>query len=214
MRTDRAILKRWKMHIYGLLVLVVVQSLALPLLNAFLKEFIRQDSFRSVAFLLIVAVCASVDLYFLVNRIILLRYLLNKQPVRCKLEDIFLIGYKDDKKTRYSPSLIVRSTENQKLYITYDKYSLLEYASTFNYSDRSNIRCTVRKSDGTPVRLGDWVDMYLLKTVSVPVSVDQSRNIVRLRRKIIPFRHMNERMDITAFEGAVFFKGAIDLDVG
>lgn len=213
MRTDRAILKRWKMHIYGLLVLVVVQSLALPLLNAFLKEFIQQDSFRSVAFLLIVAACATVDLYLLVNRVILLRFLLNKQPVRCKLEDIFLIGYKDDKKTRYSPFLIVRSIEDQKLYITYDKYSLLEYASTFNYSDRSNIRCTVRKSDGTPVRLGDWVDMYLLKTVSVPVSVDQTRNIVRLRSKNIPFRHMNERMNIAVFESAVFFKGAIDLDI-
>lgn len=214
MNSERTIIKKWKFHVYGFLVLLFVQAMAIPLLNAFLKEFIGQSSFRKVALLIILAICISVDLYFLLNRVILLRHLLNKAPVKCRLEDIFLIGYKDDKRTRYAPFLIVRSIENQKLYLAYDKYSLLNYTATFNYSDKKNIRCTVYKGDGIPVRLGDIVDMYILRTVKIPVSIDQSKNTVKLKRRKIYFRHMNEQINIDVFENITFFKGAIDLDTG
>lgn len=214
MNSERTIIKKWKFHVYGLLVLIFVQAMTIPLLNGLLKEFIGQSSIRKVALLIILVLCISVDLYFLFNRVILLRHLLNKAPVKCRLEDIFLIGYKDDKRTRYAPFLIVRSLENQKLYLTYDKYSLLNYAVTFNYSDKKNIRCTVYKGDGIPVRLGDIVDMYILRTIKIPVSIDKSKNIVKLKHRKIYFRHMNEQINIDVFEKIIFFKGAIDLDAG
>ncbi len=212
MKSDRAIIKKWKLHVYALLVLFLVQLMAIPLINAFLGEFIGPSSVRKVLFLIILVICASVDFYFLINRVVLLRYLLNKTPIKCRLEDILLVGYKDDKRTRYAPFFIVNSIEDQKLYLAYDKYSLLNYSTTFNYSDKENIRCTVYKSDGSPVRLGDIVDVYVLRTVKIPVSVDRSKNIVRLKHRKIYFRHMNEELDIDVFKHITFFKGTVDLD--
>lgn len=199
------------MNIYGLVVIALVQSMAIPLINVFLKEFVPQEYIHNIALLAAIVSCVVVDICFLFNRVILLRSSLNKMPIRCRLEDIFLVGYKDNKRTRYAPFPIVRSLEDQKLYLAYDKYSLLAFKVTFNYSDRKNIRCTIYKDDGTPVRVGEIVDMYLLKTVDIPLFVDQPKNTVKLKHRKIYFRHINNEFDIDTFRNITFFKGAVDL---
>lgn len=214
MTSERTIIKKWKFHVYGLLVIILLQAMTVPLLNVFLREFINQTDIRKIVLRIILTLCISVDIYFLINRVILLRHLLNKTPIKCRLEDIFFIGYRDDKRMRYVPFLIVRSIEDQRLYLTYDRYSLLDYTKTINYSDKENIYCTLYKSNGVPVRLGDMVEMYMLKEVSVPVSIDRYKNTVKLKGRKIYFRHMNDRVDIDVFRNITFFKGAIDLDEG
>lgn len=213
MKSERAVIKRWKMNIYGLGVIALVQSMAIPLINAFLKEFVPQEYVCNIALLVAIVSCIVVDIDFLLNRVVLLRVSLNKRPIKCSLEDIFLVGYKDNKQTRYAPFPIVRSLENHKLYLTYDKYSLLAFKATFNYSDRQNIRCTIYKSDGTPARLGDTVNMYLVRTIDIPCSIDHSKNIVKLKHRKIYFHHVNDQFDTDIFQNITFFKGAVDLDV-
>lgn len=211
MKSNQAIMKKWKSHVYGFFVLLLIQVMGFPLVNVLLKEFIVQTNVYKIVLLTIVSVCILVDCCVLVNRIFRLRILMKKCPVKCKIVDILLIGYKEDARTRYDPFFIVQSDEDQKMYLTYGKYSLSGCTARIDYSDRENIRCTVYKNNGNPVQLGDEVDMYFLKTVSVPVCIDQSKNTVKLKGEKVYFRHMNEKIDINIFKKIVFFKGAIDL---
>ena len=210
MKSKQTVIQKWKMHIYGFIVIVLAQSMALPLLNTLIKEFADLE-LTCIPFIAIIVTCVVVDVYFLYNRIIILRRLLNKVPIKCRLEDIFLIGYKDDKRTRYAPFPIVRSLEDHRLYLTYGKYSLLAFTATFNYSDRKNIHCTIYRSDGTLIRLGEIVDVYLLKTVDIPILIDKPKNIVKLKHRKIYFRHLNDKFSIDNFENITVFKGAVDL---
>lgn len=158
MNAERIMIKKWKKNIYGFLVILLAQSIGVALADMLLKEFVEQAFVRQVIAFVIVGIFAAADASFVFNRIFLLRRLLDKTPVRCRLEDIFLMPYKDDKKIRYVPYPIVRSLEDHKLYLTYGEYSLLGFTAVFNYSDRRNIQCAVYKDDKTPVRLGDIVD--------------------------------------------------------
>lgn len=56
------------------------------------------------------------------------------------------------------------------------------------------------------------INMYILKTLYIPVSINKSKNTVKLNHKKFYFRHMNDQLDIDVFRSLVFFKGAIDLD--
>lgn len=211
MKFEQTIVKKWKFHVYGFLVLLLIQIIGFFLMNTLLKEFIGQPNVYKVMLIIITMICILVDFCFFYNRVIILRCLMNKIPIKCKIVDIFLIGYKEDTQTRYAPFLIVQSTEDKKLYLTYGKYSLLDYSTIFNYSDRENIYCTIYRDNAEPVQLGDTVDMYLLKKVDVPVYIDRSKNIVKLKRKKVYFRHMNKEIDIDIFKDLIFFMGAIDL---
>lgn len=212
MNAERIMIKKWKKNIYGFLVILLAQSIGVALADMLLKEFVEQAFVRQVIAFVIVGIFAAADASFVFNRIFLLRRLLDKTPVRCRLEDIFLMPYKDDKKIRYVPYPIVRSLEDHKLYLTYGEYSLLGFTAVFNYSDRRNVQCAVYKGDNTPVRLGDIVDMYLLKTVDVPVSVNREKNTIKLKNRKIYFKHINDEITIDIFKNITFFKGAVNLD--
>lgn len=214
MKTELEIYKKWKMHIYGLIIIIFVQSMTFPLLYMLLKEFAVQEFIHKVIMITVFIIYTSVDLYFLYNRIILLKQLLDEPPVKCTLEDIFLIPYKEDKKRRYSPFPIVRSIEDNKLYLAYDKYSLMDFTAKFNYSDRKNVYCALYRADGRPVRFGDVVDMYMLKSVNIPVSINKSKNTVKLKGRKLYFYHVNDKIEIHVFKDITFYKGAIDLDAG
>lgn len=214
MKSERPIVTKWKMQIIGLPVIILAQCAVCFLFCALLKEFVRQDPIYSITLLIVVAICIAIDLYYLFNRVILLRWLIGRTPVRCKLEDVFLIGHKDtDNRTRYSPFPIVRSLKDHKLYLAYENYSLLGFKEKFNYSDRKTVTCTLYKETGIPVKLGDVVNMYILKTLNIPVSIDSSKNTIKLKHRKFYFHHVNNQINIDVFRNIVFFKGAIDLDI-
>ena len=73
---------------------------------------------------------------------------------------------------------------------------------------------TIYKRGRVPVKIGDIVDLYLLKTLDIPVSVDTEKNIVRLKDQKIRFDHMNSRIGIDVFNEMIFLQGAIDVDAG
>lgn len=212
MKHNQAAMKKWKMHVYGLIAIVLVQSIVFFLLNILLKEFAGHGHIYMMVMLSVVAICIAVDLYYLFTRVILLRLLLTRQPVKCRLEDILLIDYKEDQRTRYAPFPIVRSIKDSRLYLAYDKYSLLGFNAKFNYSDKEKITCTIYREDGTSVKLGDTVEMYVMKILDIPVSVDESRNTVKLKNKKIRFRHVNNTTGINMFKQMIYFQGAVSVD--
>lgn len=209
MNEKTEVLKRCEFHIYGLLILLLIQCISLSLLNAFFKEFVKSEFIQHIVLYIIILICVILDLYFLINRIIILKIALMKIPIKCRIEDIIFIGYKHDKRTLYVPYFIVRSLENTKLYLTYDKYSLADYNTIFNYSDKTNIQFGIFNNDGIPVKLGDINDMYIYKTVNIHVQINYKKNTVKLNHKKIHFRHLNENIQIDIFNDIIFFKGAV-----
>ena len=206
MKTELTFYKKWKMHIYGFVVILLVQSVTFPLLYMLLKEFNAPSLIRNIITFAIFAIYIAVDMYFLYNRIYLPKQLLDKEPMKCILEDIFLIPYKEDNKKRYSPYPIVRSCDDSKLYLAYGNYSLMNFNAKFNYSDRNNIYCTLYKADGTPVRFGDTVNIYILKKSNIAVSIDETKNTVKLKGKKFNFYHVNDKISIDIFKEIKFFK--------
>ena len=97
MNAERIMIKKWKKNIYGFLVILLAQSIGVALADMLLKEFVEQAFVRQVIAFVIVGIFAAADASFVFNRIFLLRRLLDKTPVRCRLEDIFLMPDKDDK---------------------------------------------------------------------------------------------------------------------
>lgn len=214
MKSELTIYKKWKMQIYGFAVILLVQSMAFLMLYMLLKEFNAQSLMRNIIILVILAIYFAVDMYFLYDRIYLTKRLMNKEPMRCILEDIFLIPSKEDGKKRYAPYPIVRSIHDNKLYLAYGNYSLMNFTARFNYSDRKNIYCTLYKLDGRPVVFGEMVDIYVLKNVNVSVDIRESKNTVKLKGRKFYFYHVNDKMSIDVFRKINFFKGIIDLDAG
>lgn len=199
------------MNFYGLLAIIFLQGVAISFLIAFSKEISKQIYLKNMILLSVIVIYLVIDLYFLVTRIILLRRLLEKKPVKCQLVDVFLVSPKDDKRTKYQPFPIVRSLEDQQLYFSYGKYSLMPFTMIQNNSGGDDFCCTIYKSDHTPVKLGETVDMYILKTIDLSVSVDRRRSIVQLNRRRAYFRHVNQQLDINVFKEMTFFKGVIDV---
>lgn len=213
MKAKGMLVEKWKLHVYGLIALVFLQTIVIILLNGFLKELVEQTDVRRLILYVMLAICVLSDFHFWINRVVLFRRLLSKKSVKCRVEDVFLIGHKDDKRTRYVPYLIVRSMENKKLYFTYDKYSLLNHKAIFNYSGKKDISCTIYKNDKTALQIGDIVDMYMLKEVNILISADRIKNIVKLKDRNFYFHHMNKQVNVGIFDNITCFKGAIDIDV-
>lgn len=217
MKENPSLTRKWKTNIFALLGLILIQVLALLLLSYLLAQFIEPGSALRPAKPAILSLAALlfaiVDLTFLRGKVILLGRLLRKAPVRCTVEDIVLMDYKEDGRTRYSPYLLVRCPDSGKRYFTYDSYALLGYNAHSTYERNQLTGCAIYRKDRTPVKLGDPVDVYLLKTLSIPVSIDAARNTVKLKNRKIQFNHMNGKVQADVFRQTVFFQGAIDVDV-
>lgn len=198
------------MHIYALIVIALSQCVAIFFVNVLVNEFSKQEYIRTTVLLVIVAIFVAIDFYFLLNRIIVLRHLLNQEPVPCSLEDILFIDYQDNGRKKYVPFPIVRSLKDHKLYLTYGKYSLMNFNTMLNNVEKS---FGIYKADGSPVQLGQRVDMYMLKEVRIPITINQDENIITLKGRKVYFQHVNNQLDIEIFNTITFFKGTLDFDM-
>ena len=215
MTSSQSFSQKWKINFFVLLVIMISQLLAMILLNELLNEFCEQAYVvftKRVIFTFAMLICVSVDLFFFYNKISLLKSLSGKKPIRCIIDDILFVKYKDDGRTRYTPYLLVRSIETNKLYFTYGKYSLLGLTASISYGGHQMINCTIYKKDMVQVAIGDCVDAYVYKILDFPILVDEGKNVIKLKNKKLMFHHANDKIHISVFNNIVLFKGAIDVD--
>lgn len=217
MRMNQAIAKKRKFNMEAFFMLIVVQFISLLILNLCFTVFgERINTFgisKAVIFVSMIVVCAGEDMFFVYNRIILLGKLLYEKPVRCRIEDIIYVGHKEDGHTKFNPYPIVRSLEDNRLFFAYGNYSLSPFrTSTFGVYKRM-VECTIYKKDGTPVNVGDIVDMYILQSLDIPVRINVEKDIVKLKNRKFRFYHKNDEFQITMFTKVNIFRGVIDLEV-
>ncbi len=213
---NRSILQKRKANIFALLIIILVQTLSLLLLSslfiAFSEQLTELSAVRVVVFASISFIYIWIDLFFFYTRVILLGILSHKIPLRCRIEDFLYIGYKKDGRTKYSPYPIVRSLKGNKLFFTYGSYSLAHFNTNSSYINNGVVNCTIYKKGGTPVKIGDAVDVYLLKILDIPVLIDAEKNELKLKNKNIEFYHINNKVHISVFNEITFFQGVVNLD--
>lgn len=159
---------------------------------------------------LIITFCLVGDSIFVYHRIWLFSRLANVRPIRCALEDIFFATYTDEGTTKYEPYLIIRSLENQKLYMTYGKGDMAGFNATFSYAGNQLLNYQIKKQNGKILQIGDYVDLYVLKPVKMKVDVNGDR--VRLNGKKYKFTHITETIPVDVFYEVNFVQGVIDID--
>lgn len=215
MASDQSFSRKWRINFFALLIILICQLSAMVLLNALLDEFHEQTYVafsKPVILTIAVLICVVVDLFFIYNKIVLIRSMSGKAPIRCVIDDVLFVKHKDDGRTRYTPYLIVRSMKTNKRYFTYGKYSLLGLTASISYGRGQMIDCTIYKKGMVPVSIGDHVNIYVHKILELPVSVDEKKNVIKLKNDRLPFYHMNDKIRISVFKDIILFKGAIDVD--
>lgn len=213
MDKSKEIYKKWKANIYGFIVLLIVQTIAFLMARVLVREFIDKEKVASILLLVLGIFLITTVINYLVNRVIILRYLLTTKPVKCTIQDFLLVGETIDHKTKYTPYPILKSIEDQKLYLAYGDNSLVNFYSIFDYSDPNNIYFKLYRRDKSQIKISDPAEMYILKNVKIKISIDVDKNIIKIKGKKIYFRHFNPTISIEDFEDIIFYKGAVDIDL-
>lgn len=215
MASSQQFSKKWRINLFVLFIILMCQLLSIIFLNVLINEFCKQAYLAFVKIIVLVIEMLAyivVDLAFIYNKIVLLRFLASKEPIRCVIDDILLVKYKDGGRVRCTPHLIVRSTKTNKRYFTYGKFSLLGLSASVSYGRGQIIGCTIYKKGMISISIGDYVDIYVYKVLNLPVSVDEGKNIVMIKNDKLSFCHVNDKIHISMFNEIILFKGAIDVD--
>lgn len=199
------------MHIYGLFVIILSQAISTLIFRVVLRDFAEKALIFKITVLIVIC-CAAIDIYFLIANIIIPKTTLNKAPIKCHIEDIMLIGYRNDDRIKYEPFPIVRSLANNKLYFAYGNYSLMGFKHRIVRIGNTITECALYNETGDSIGIGDTVNVYILKEVNPSVAVNSEKNTVKLNQKKCRFIHINEQIDISVFERITYFKGVVDLD--
>lgn len=130
-----------------------------------------------------------------------------------QIEDFFLIGYADEGRRKYRAYPIIKDAED-KLFLAYGKYALLNYNMRAVYINNMLEKITIRRNDGTAIRIGTQVDFYILRKLDIPIIINAKGASISLKGKVYPFLHLNNDFDIERFNEITFFQGAVSGESG
>jgi len=214
MRFNSSVRKIQQTHGVSLLVVVVLQAVSLVFVNLFLSYFLSEIklefTLKPMVLVFLVSIFVIINIFFIYKRIIRLQPLIYVTPVKCIIEDFILIGYTDDGRRKYRAYPIVRSMQDNKLYLSYGADALSSFSFNSFYMNNKIAGFRVYTRNKTELKIGDEVNMYSQKILDVSVDIEQTNNIIRLNGKKIPFHHVNNTLGINAFKDMVFFRGIID----
>lgn len=214
MRFNKSVRKIQQTHGAALLLLVVFQAVSLFVINLFLSLFLSEITFefplQPMALSFMGCIFVICDIVFIYKKIIRLQPLIYIAPVKCKIEDFILIGYTDDGNRKYRAYPIIRSMQDNKLYLSYGEHALSNFNFNARYINNTIIDFSVYTRNKTELKIGDMVNMYSLKILDVSVVIDQTNNMIRLNGKKLLFHHVNNALVINAFKDMVFFQGIVD----
>lgn len=214
MRFNKSIRKIQQTHGVALLLLVVLQTISLFFINLFLSFFLSETicEFPLQPMVLAFMGCIFVicDIFFVCKKIIRLQPLIYRTPVKCKIEDFMLIAYTDEGKRKYRAYPIIRSMQDNQLYLSYGADALSNFNFNAHYINNTIVDFSVYTRNKMELKIGDAVNMYSLKILDVSVVIEQTNNRIRLNGKKLPFHHVNNALGINAFKDMVFFRGIVD----
>ncbi len=159
-----------------------------------------------------VIVCAAVDIYFWHRYIYGMGKLLNIEPVQCTVENFIITYTKKNKSLKYWISPVVRNNIDDRLYITLGRLSISWYKDVYSKSGRSLSSIKILRSDGTEVKIGDTVYLYITEIVNPNIVIDRKSNTVFIGKDKMKFSEGSNSVSIDIFDRLTYFKGAVEVD--
>lgn len=219
MKMNQNIVKAAKKILILVLFLLIGQLVLLIAANSFLESFLEGFYFHVdtiklikrvvIVFLLFAIVISTASL---TRRAYKIYSLARIQPQKCIVEDIMLFGYMSDGERRYKAFLLLKDEKSDKLYFTFDEYSLSFYTFSYKKMNRMLVDVNVRRKDGSSVEIGDVVYMYKKRDVQVDVYTDPRNNELRVKKRKIYFQNISKKYDSSIFHNVYFYEGAVEVE--
>lgn len=140
-----------------------------------------------------------------------LKDLIYTKPIKCIIEDFIYITYYNDG-VEYHVYPVVKSLEDNKLYFTYGNYCLVGYNTIYAQMNKSLLFKTIYRKDKSKVKIGDEAYVYIRRNLDLNIDINYEKNIVRLNKKKIHYKHENDKYNINVFNNLHYFEGFIDIE--
>ena len=196
------------------LALVLIQAAAVPtLIRLFFKEFDFLDP--RIILAVKVGIClffGFIDVVFFVEYPLALRRLRSVEPVTGSVEGFLISARAVRGEVRHCIDPIVRLPGRDGYYVTYRKYSRSWFGSYVVTVNRKLQQAELIRKDGSVVKLGDSVTVYLSEPVSKRTTVCQANGRVQVEGE--PDKHQIQGAVPADLDGDTLqiFRGAVDIE--
>lgn len=137
----------------------------------------------------------------------------NTKPIRCTVEDLILLGrrFTSNSEVSFTPYILLRSLEDNRLYFSYGSYLLESTGKTFVKRTPGNITVQYIRPDGEVLRQGDNADMYISKVERINVEANKMSDRIKLDESSYSFLSAFRTSSVDDIRRAKIFRGAIDV---
>lgn len=216
MKRNAAVVKVKRKMLMMLGAVAVLELAAILFLVLFFRQAAAQDSsfsfVRNIVVIFFIGISLLIDLAIYIGKVRKLNKILHVTPVPGTVEDMILTMTKGDETNRYTVDLVVRNSENGKLYFTYGSNNLSWYHQQFSQTNQVLNSVRIVRKDRTEVGIGDTVLLYIAKIITPSVEVRQDDGNVLIDGKVFPYRNQNSQYDCTLFRELVMYQGAVQVE--
>ena len=141
-----------------------------------------------------------------------LKSLMSRTPVKCVVEDFVITGDRVNGSIRYNVSLLLKNPETHELLFSYGRHCLSHYNYTYSSTKQGLEHINIYRKDGSTVKIGDEVYVYIIKFVDVTAVYDEEDETLKLNNKYFGCILTNPNHSGSVFENVRFYKGAVEVD--
>lgn len=164
---------------------------------------------RIVINVFMILVSGIIDIGILIN-IVKLRSIESTKGIPCMIEDIIVTSYSQNHDKKYNVHLLVKEKTTGKLYLAFGKYDISYYNYVYTQGADTLLGIIVARSDGSEVKIGDDVVLYVRRDVNMQVNTASDSLILNGKR--ISYQHANTEYTSEIFHKTKFVEGAVDID--
>ena len=202
-----------------LTILNIIEITGLFIINIVLDKMVSVFAFEdNIAFLIksisngFILIILIVQNVLLIRRMAKTKEMMNIVPIHGIIEDFIITSYSIEADTKYNVYFLVKNLKDGKLYFTYGDYSLSYYDFTYGKNGDVLSGINVFRKDGSTVKIGDIVYLYVKNYVNVNVEIDSFKNILKLNNQKIHYQNVNTKYDISIFKSLTYFEGIVEIE--
>lgn len=182
--TDKIIKPEFEQNAYGILIIVINVCLVISLGFANLYLFARSAKIKSLDSL---------------------------TPIEGSFEDVIVLTRRNQSEVRHFYHPLVKTAEG-KYYMTFGKYNLSYYKVSYIKAGPTLIDTNIFRKDGSPVKVGDTVYLYIKKQITPTLKIIPEDRKVILKGDKYSFSHINEKYGIDIMNNIVYYEGAVEIE--
>lgn len=200
---NKNILKARRKYTKLLLFLDIYFVLVLILLSLFKINFII---YIGIALVLII------NYIYYKEYIKKLNTLINIKPIKCEIVDFIYYEKGSYDSRSYKINMIVKDLKTNKLYFSYSNHFIAWWTSVYTALNNHTMSHCILRKDKSIVNIKDIVYLYIIKETKPNIEINEQKQYIKLNKEKIPFKHVNENIDINIFKNINYYEGAIEVE--